>query len=467
MNKPVSATAAAAVALLLFMALVAYAPPSVATVQRTVSHNNAASLTSARADALTPRVVMAPGVVVVNAATVAADLVSVSSDGGTFVFKSPASTLSQLARGKVMLLQGYTVAVVASVSRSGSRLTVTTRPAALTDIFKTANISFSQPIDFSNVFGTLSPGSPPSDPAGRTSSLHPEAAFSRAVKPVVPDVGLSYVGKGSNDFSYRVSVTPTLSRLNWSVQGCVGASFISGQSCVPGKSAGGMTMEATLSGYIAKADLSGGFDIANGRNVRSSFSFLSSGGVAITYQILDPSKGDLKIPVLRIPMSFNVPFAVAGVPMLLKVSFALLVTVALSSKNSTVRGGEKLTYGGAEAVTESGGSDSPVSNTMKLAGSFITSKPSVTLSSAAVEVASQMKVGFGPGLALANILGYGDVIVAIGQRTGTLVAGLPCSAFYLDVSGHAYMEAQVAVWRIASKPVLLFSKEYTDPRAEC
>jgi hypothetical protein len=29
------------------------------------------------------------------------------------------------------------------------------------------------------------------------------------------------------------------------------------------------------------------------------------------------------------------------------------------------------------------------------------------------------------------------------------------------------MEAQVAVWRIASKPVLLFSKEYTDPRAEC
>jgi hypothetical protein len=78
-----------------------------------------------------------------------------------------------------------------------------------------------------------------------------------------------------------------------------------------------------------------------------------------------------------------------------------------------------------------------------------------------------MKVGFGPGLAAANILGYGDVIVAIGQRTGSLVAGLPCSAFYLSVSGHAYMEAQVAIWKIASKPVTLFSKDYTDPRAEC
>ncbi len=466
MQKPRSVLAGAAVTLSLFVALVAYAQPSVATAQHTVVHANA-RFSRARAGALTPRVAMAPGVVIVNAATVAANLLSTSSDGSTFVFKSAAGALSQLAAGKVMLLQGCAVAVVVSVSHTGSRLTVTTRPAALTDIFKTANISFSQPIDFGNAFGTLSPGAPPSDPVGRIASLNPEVALSGAGKPVVPDVGLSYVGKGSNDFSYRVSVTPTLSRLNWAVQGCVGASFISGQTCVPGKSAGGLTLEATLSGYIAKANLSGDFGIVNGRNVRSSFSFLSTGGVSITYQVLDPSKGDFKLPVLRIPMTFNVPFVVAGVPMLLKVSFALLVTVALSSKNSTVRGGEKLTYSGEESVTESGGSDSAASKLLKIAGSFVTSKPSVTLSSAAVEVASQMKVGFGPGLAVANILGYGDVIVAIGQRTGTLVAGLPCSAFYLDVSGHAYMEAQVAVWRIASKPVTLFSKEYTDPRAEC
>ena len=408
---------------------------------------------------------MAPGVVVVNAATVAANLVSVSSDGSTFVFKSSAGPLSQLTPGKVMLLQDYTAAVVVSASHSGSRLTVTTRPAAMTDLFKTADISFSQPIDFANVFGDLSAGSSPSDPADRVTSLHPDLTLNGAGKPVVPAVGLSYSGKGPGDFSYGVSVFPSLSRLNWEVQGCVGASFLSGTTCAG--SSTGLSMSATLSGYIAEADLSGDFDIANGRNVRSSFSFLSTGGVSITYQILDPSKGTFKLPVLRIPMSFNVPFAVAGVPMLLKVSFALLVTVALSSKNSTVRGGEKLTYGGAEAVTESGGSDSAASKILQIAGSFVTNKPSVTLSSAAIEVASQMKVGFGPGLAAANILGYGDVIVAIGQRTGTLVAGLPCSAFYLSVSGHAYMEAQVAIWKIASKPVTLFSKDYTDPRAEC
>ncbi len=460
--------AAVTVALSFFVALAAYAPPSVATVQRAVSRASSTHLTSARADVLTPQVSMAPNVVVVNAATVAANLVSVSSDGSTFVFKSPAGALSQLKAGKVMLLQGYTVAVVVSVSRSASRMTVTTRPAALTDIFKTADITFSEPIDFSNVFGTLSSGSSPSNASSEVRSLEPQVALATSGKPVIPDVGLSYVGKATkNDFSYRISVIPSLSRLKWEIQGCVGASFITGQSCVPGKSAGGLTLEATLSGYIAKANLSGNFDIANGRNVHSTFSFLSVGGVSITYQILDPSKGTFKLPVLRLPMTFNVPFAIAGVPMLLKVSFALLVNVALSSKNSTIRGGETLTYGGAEAVTESGGSDSGATNPMSVKGSFVTSKSSITLSSAAVEVASQMKVGFGPGLAVANILGYGDVIVAIGQRTGTLVAGLPCSAFYLTVSGHAYMEAQVAVWRIASKPVDLFTKSYTDPRAEC
>lgn len=452
---------AAAVVLSLFVALVAYAPASVATVQRPV----AAGVTGKEAGASAARVAMAPGVVVVSAATVAANLVSVSSDGSTFVFKSSAGALSQLAPGKVMLLQGYTAAVVVSVSHSGSRLTVTTRPAALTDIFKTANISFSQPIDFANVFGDLAPGSPASDPAGQLASLRPKAALASTAKPVVPAVGLSYSGKGPGDFSYGVAVFPSLSRLNWEVQGCVGGSFLSGTTCAG--SSTGLSLSTTLSGYIAKANLSGDFDIANGQNVHSSFSFLSTGGVSITYQILDPAKGSFKLPVLRIPMSFNVPFAVAGVPMLLKVSFALLVTVALSSKNSTVRGGEKLTYGGAEAVTESGGSDSASSKILQIAGSFITSKPSVTLSSAAVEVASQMKVGFGPGLAAANILGYGDVIVAIGQTTGSLVAGLPCSSFYLSVSGHAYMEAQVAIWKIASKPVTLFSKDYTDPKAEC
>ena len=236
MQKPRTALLTGVAVASLFVTLVACAQPCVATVRSAVSQADTATLTSTRAAFLTPHVALASGVVVVNAATVAANLLSASSDGSTFVFKSAAGMLSKLAPGKVMLLQGYAVAVVVSVSHSGPRLTVTTRPAVLTDIFKTADINFSQPIDFSDAFGTLAPGSSPSDPASRMRYLDPRAAFAGTGKPVVPDVGLSYVGKATNDFSYRISVTPTLSRLNWAVQGCVGASFITGQTCVPGKS---------------------------------------------------------------------------------------------------------------------------------------------------------------------------------------------------------------------------------------
>ena len=328
MQKPRSLVVASVAIVSVLLPLVGYVPPSVAAVSHTARTGGSGSLTRARL--ATPT--LAPNVVTVSASTLAANLVGASSDGSTYVFKSSTGTLGELAPGKVMLLQGYAVAVVVSVSHSGSRLTVITRPAALTDIFKTADVNFSEPIDFADTFGTLAPGTPPSVATGEARAIAPKVALVPAGKPPVPNVGLSYVGKGTNDFSYRISVSPTLSRLNWELQGCVGASFVTGQSCVPGKSAGGLTLEATLSGYIAKANLSGSFDIANGRNVRSQFSFLSVGGVSITYQIVDPAKGDFKLPVLRLPMTFNVPFAIVGVPMLLKVSFAVLVNVALRAR---------------------------------------------------------------------------------------------------------------------------------------
>ena len=155
MQRTRSVIARAAVALLLLPVQVAYAQPLVAAAQGTIGPANARHLTGARTEVLSPQLTMAPNVVVVSAATVAADLLTVSSDGSTFVFKSATGTLGQLAPGKVMLLQGYTAGVVVSVGRSGSRLTVVTQPAALTNIFQNADINFSQPIEFSNAFGAL------------------------------------------------------------------------------------------------------------------------------------------------------------------------------------------------------------------------------------------------------------------------------------------------------------------------
>ena len=154
MQKPRSLVVASVAIVSVLLPLVGYVPPSVAAVSHTARTGGSGSLTRARL--ATPT--LAPNVVTVSASTLAANLVGASSDGSTYVFKSSTGALGQLAPGKVMLLQGYAVAVVVSVSHSGSRLTVITRPAALTDIFKTADVNFSEPIDFADTFGTLRPG---------------------------------------------------------------------------------------------------------------------------------------------------------------------------------------------------------------------------------------------------------------------------------------------------------------------
>jgi hypothetical protein len=175
-----------------------------------------------------------------------------------------------------------------------------------------------------------------------------------------------------------VFLSPSLSKLNWEIQACVGAAIIpKTTTCNGSSSMPGLSIAATISGYIGKANLSGNFDIANGKNVRSSCSFLPVGGV--TYQILDPKTSAYKLPVLRFPMSLNVPFVVAGVPMQLKISFALLMNVSMSSKNDTIHGGTTLTYNANESVTESGTGDSAPQSLPKIVGSFLTNKPTLTL----------------------------------------------------------------------------------------
>lgn len=417
--------------------------------------------------AIAPHTVLSPNVVVVSAAIVAANLVSVSTDGNTYVFRSSTGPLGQLKAGKVMLLQGYSVGVVTTVKKSKSALTVTTTPASITQIFKTADLSYSQAIDFAKTFATLAPDTKDSATV-RPASAPPNLA-PLGKGPPDPKVALSFNGTGPGDFTYGISVTPSPTKLDWALTGCIGAAFFPSKGTCAGGSGSGLVIDASLSGYISRGDVSGQLDIANGRNVRSEYTFLSYGKVNFVYQILrgDSSKKDFKLPVLRLPISFDVPFTILGVPMLLKVQFALLMTVAVSAKNSVINGGVDYTYSGSEGVSQSGGSDSAAPNAEKTAGEFITDKGSPTLASSAVEVATQVKVGLGPGLSVASLLGYADVVTALGQVTGTLVADLPCSQFYLDVSGHAVLEAQIATLKVTSAVKQLFDKKYQDLKAEC
>jgi len=455
-------TAVAVVSLFLVQADQGLAPAAARAAR--ARHVATARLTSATAYVGThaSRVVMSPNDVVVSAATVAANLVSVSTDGDTFVFKRAAGALGKLAPGKVMLLQGYAAALVASVSHAGGRLTVTTKPASITDVFKDADIDFSQDIDFSKVFGILGPDVEAASVARRAELVRPHTADASAAGPSYPNVGLSYTGKVPGNFpgglAYVVTVTPTPKQLKWSILACLGAAVKSSDDCQ--NSSTGFAMDASISGFIANGKVTGGFDILNGHNSTSTFSFLSNGGIFYTYKLVRSTgaSGSYKLPAFRFPITFDIPFYVLDVPMFLKVQFAILFTAALTAKNEIVQGGQKLDYSGSEGVRQSGGSDSGISKALSIAGHFLTSLAgeSITLASAAFELASQMKVGFGPGIPAINVLGYGDIIVALGEVTPPLAAPGVCGSYYLNLSAHAYLEAQFFGFKLTSSVVDLF-----------
>ena len=99
-------------------------------------------------------VTFTPNTVVVSPSQVSSSLRSVSSDGSTYTFSNSSGKLGELAKGKVMLLEGFDAAVVTGVQHAGSSLVVSTAPAELSDIVQSGSIHVDAPPDYSDAFGT-------------------------------------------------------------------------------------------------------------------------------------------------------------------------------------------------------------------------------------------------------------------------------------------------------------------------
>ena len=99
-------------------------------------------------------VTFTPNTVVISPSQVSSSLRSVSADGSTYTFSNSSGKLGELAKGKVMLLEGFDAAVVTGVQHAGSSLVVSTAPAELSDIVQSGSIHVDAPPDYSDAFGT-------------------------------------------------------------------------------------------------------------------------------------------------------------------------------------------------------------------------------------------------------------------------------------------------------------------------
>src|SRR5579872_741419 len=181
---------------------------------------------------------LADGVVQIDAGTVKRTLRGVTRDHDILFFDNVPELRDKLAPGKVVFFQGFTFKRVQAIASDGAQLIVATEPAALTDLFKDANIRWHTSINFRNIYSQkhrtrvasnghgfldwldeLEPrvyaaGAEESDVPKRTK----KAGRSRARPPSTPTVWISMSTLPGTVISMRISkamVTSRISKLRW------------------------------------------------------------------------------------------------------------------------------------------------------------------------------------------------------------------------------------------------------------
>ena len=144
---------------------------------------------------------------------------------------------------------------------------------------------------------------------------------------------------------------------------------------------------------------------------------------------------------LSLPISYNVPLIIGGIPFMVTFSAAVIVRPALSSRYATATGEYYVKFGGSEGVTAGHGNVSG-DGTITDNDTGITSGGFTGVGISALQVSLQLpKVGLGVGIVNTGIIVYVDQVV-----TGSIVtegaggiALVPCKEWSMNVvwSGEA------------------------------
>jgi hypothetical protein len=388
--------------------------------------------------------------VVVPSSIVAQQLSNISADGNTFTFRSAAGPLASLAAGKVMLLQGKAVAVVTGVSRSGGALVVTTHQPTITDFIKSGTIHIKEPVTFAGA--TLAP----------EQEAPPEVTFKTTRLPAMGDSAVSllrakkaahlagsYIGS-LGPIAYDATLSPASGRYDFDITYKFNKNDLEG------------TIEAQ--GYVDSFDADLAVDVANDRVASSEFLATPfTGHVKVTWTLGRgaTSHYTIKVPVFTLPFSLRWPFIFGGLPFFVKVTFQTTMTAAISAKNGIIQGGAELNYNGSGGGFTTGGALT-TKGAMQMADEFLSSAGTLTLAtSGAVLGFNAPKITFGIGLpTMLNGTAYLDVISALGQTTGSAVAGQSCSKYNFDFAVKAGVGAEL-IKSFSLPPKVIFSKSAT------
>ncbi len=471
----VGARATVVLAIMCAVSLLAGGPEALASPAAQVRPSAAKGVPIAVGDphgSSTADVKFTPNTVALTPAQVRSSLEGVSADGSTFTFSNAPAALSGLDKGKVLLLDGYDAAEVTSVQHVGGKLVVVTTPASLPQLIQSGNINVDTPPDYSGAFGTDVSSAPLAALAATGSSTSPlskAAAMGRPGAVLEAAHGWNYNGKDpSGDLTYSISLSGDSDGLH-AYGGFCFSSDASGS--ISGTCGGPLSLKGEVNGLITFNTENAKIAILKGQPPKGSFSLSGfTAKLQLTYVAKRETGSQIgaKLKPFNLPFSFEMPVCpppafCGGVPLYTKVELSLLVTLGISSKNSVMQGGFTAIVAGSGSVVDQTGFKVIAGSAggFHLSGKF-NPGTSVTLGGSGAEVALQLKTSLGVGFRALNAMFYLAFIAAIGQTTGSAVAGQFCQNYYADFTMKGGIEAQLWIFHVPLVAVTLWSKSATD-----
>lgn len=404
---------------------------------------------------------------------------SVSRDGSVIGIASNDPAVARLKPGSILWVWDVTVRKVQSLETRGDLTLVRTTPVTLNEAIPNAQIEFETPVNLSAHYrakrvippdvktGALRwrmpndggadfraprflPASLNSGDPGGGSDTPPAATDASSADDAWYDEGMisdGFTGE-KNGWMFAVGYQARAEGITLELQARKNEA-----SDNPGAQLWAQVSDNIDARVRARVDLDGfniaeSLNISNGNIDTASTHFKNLNG-KVRAQFLGrlgkPGSENFKIPVMKLPVSFNIPIPVGGIPFVVQVGTDFTVTVGLTGKNAS------LTVEGQTAFRGDGGFDYQETKA-SYSTQFQGEKPSIgdykgfSLGVSAVVLGVQMpRLGLGLGLIGVSSVAYVDVINVITMTNGAAIGGLgpPCKRITYAAVGHVGIDTEV------------------------
>jgi hypothetical protein len=289
--------------------------------------------------------------VVIDQQTVSQALRGFSEDHTIFLFKDSPSLRQKLAPGKFVLLEGLDLRKVDALALDGDTLIVGTEPAPLREALKNAQMQWSVPVDFKQIFDQRAAERRMDQQRSAFAlwnsisnwwSAHEQKVYASSSGELEGEKEIEDTDFATWKIKYHHIFNDSDHSLDIDLQ--------------LHREAPGMNAEIAAKGHLTKFTQTSSILMADGEFKQATYKNVGlHGHVNFHWELsTSESKTSMNEVRLKLPGKISVPLDFTGLPMSLQVSEALLFHPAFTTKGEVAQGGFHVDYSGDEGFKLSG-----------------------------------------------------------------------------------------------------------------